>query len=118
MRNFCKTAKLKLTDEGLWYRKGKSNDSGVSVLCKEEEDIFNAIGLEYIRPEFRSVGVEGLLAGGQDEMTGAGVFGGGGDVDSQETEEDEMWDIEEMLVEEEIEEVGGDGEDEDDDVTV
>ncbi|GMH52641.1 hypothetical protein TL16_g01275 [Triparma laevis f. inornata] len=118
MRKFCKTAKLKLTDEGLWYRKGKSNDSGVSVLCKEEEDIFNAIGLDYIRPEFRSVGIEGLLAGGQDERTGAGVFGGGGDVDSQETEEDEMWDIEEMLAEEEIEEGGGDGEDDDDDVTV
>ena len=113
MRKFCKTAKLKLTDEGLWYRKGKTNESGISVACKEEEDIFNAIGLDYIRPEFRSVGIEAVSMG--VEANGAG------DEDSQETEEDEMWDIEELLDEEELDEEEkekDDGDDVDDDETV
>ncbi|GMH67810.1 hypothetical protein TrST_g13511 [Triparma strigata] len=113
MKKFCKTAKLKLTDEGLWYRKGKTNESGISVACKEEEDIFNAIGLDYIRPEFRSVGIEAVSMG----VEANGV----GDEDSQETEEEEMWDIEELLDEEELDEEEkekDDGDDVDDDETV
>ena len=59
MRSFCKKASLFLCDTGLHLC--AVNESGAKVIgrsvrARTEEDIFHALGLEYVRPEHRDLG--------------------------------------------------------------
>jgi DNA polymerase/3'-5' exonuclease PolX len=58
LRAFCKRAGLTLSDAGLAMAardKGKKVKVWESVNCVEEEDIFRALGIGYVRPTFRDV---------------------------------------------------------------
>ena len=76
LRAFCKRAGLTLSDAGLALCKregGRKVKVWESVVCEREEDVFDALGIEYVRPECRDVGV-----GVGWEGTGGGGKGGGG----------------------------------------
>ena len=50
MRLFAKKKKLHLSDKELSYR-----NTGKKIICKTEEDIFKALGIEYKTPKEREI---------------------------------------------------------------
>jgi hypothetical protein len=72
LRAFCKRAGLTLSDGGLSLcgrRNGSRRWVGRSVACDEEGDVFDALGIGHVRPEFRD-GRKGAGAGGGEEQRG------------------------------------------------
>ncbi|GMI19798.1 hypothetical protein TeGR_g8597, partial [Tetraparma gracilis] len=72
LRAFCKRAGLTLSDGGLSLcgrRNGSRRWVGRSAACDEEGDVFDALGIGHVRPEFRD-GRKGAGAGGGEEQRG------------------------------------------------
>lgn len=86
MRSFCKRAGLTLSDAGLALARrgegGKKVEVRKSVSCDSEEEIMEAIGLKYVRPEFREIN-EG---GGE-----VGDYWGGREWEGGDEDEEEGW---------------------------
>jgi len=72
LRAFCKRAGLTLSDAGLslaWRRKGYGKVRvGESVRCAEERDVFEALGIEYVAPEYRECGEEVATAAWEETL--------------------------------------------------
>ena len=96
MRSFCKRAGLTLTDAGLALvtrgRDGKKLGVGKSVVCETEEQIMEAIGLKYVKPEFREIRGAGE-AGGVEEFWGdkEGIGGWGEGTFDDDDDEELVW---------------------------